>query len=91
MTEVDCNFSVLTYKKILSQINKAVLNMKNIVIISVLNRDVLFLLKFKCEETDQSPFLQFSFTSAIKKNTCSLHVKQEKKFPHDKYMHASCK
>ena len=37
MTEVDCNFSVLTYKKILSQINKAVLNMKNIVIISVLN------------------------------------------------------
>ena len=67
MTEVDCNFSVLTYKKILSQINKAVLNMKNIVIISVLNRDVLFLLKFKCEETDQSPFYNFLLHLPLKK------------------------
>ena len=68
MTEVDCNFSVLTYKKILSQINKAVLNMKNIVIISVfINRDVLFLLKFKCEETDQSPFYNFLLHLPLKK------------------------
>ena len=67
MTEVDCDFSVLTYKKILSQINKAVLNMKNIVIISVLNRDVLFLLKFKCEETDQSPFYNFLLHLPLKK------------------------
>ena len=41
--EVDCNFSVLTYKTILSSINRAVLNEKNMEIIPVLNRDVFVL------------------------------------------------
>ena len=60
--------------------------MKNIVIISAINQDVLFLLKLKCEETDRSAFT-ISFRSAMLKNKCSLHVKKERKFLHDKYMH----
>ena len=61
--------------------------MKNIVIISVINQDVLFLLKLKCEETDRSALITISFRSAMLKNKCSLHVKKERKFLHDKYMH----
>ena len=55
--------------------------MKNIVIISVLNRDVLFLLKFKCEETDQSPFYNFLLHLPLKKYMQLACKAREEIFP----------